>query len=115
MAKVDWPSAEQRTVIGKRIERADGPVKATGAAKYSFDINRPGMLWAKVLPSPHPHAEVVSIDTSAAEKIPGVKAVWKDDAVIGKEVLYVGQIVAAVAAETEEAAAEGRASKCARD
>jgi xanthine dehydrogenase YagR molybdenum-binding subunit len=106
MAKVDWPVAEQRSVLGKPIDRADGPVKATGAAKYSFDINRPGMLWAKVLPSPHAHAEVVSIDGSAAEKIPGVKAVWKDDAVIGKEVLYVGQIVAAVAAETEEAAAE---------
>jgi xanthine dehydrogenase YagR molybdenum-binding subunit len=64
------------------------------------------MLWAKVLTSPHPHAEVVSIDTSAAEKVPGVKAAWKDDAIIGKEVLYVGQIVAAIAAETEEAAAE---------
>ena len=106
MAKVDWPIAEQRSVIGKRVDRADGPVKATGAAKYSFDINRPGMLWAKVLPSPHARAEVVSIDTAAAEKMPGVKAVWKDDAIIGKEVLYVGQIVAAIAAETEEAAAE---------
>lgn len=106
MAKVDWPVAEQRSVIGKRIDRADGPQKTTGAAKYSFDINRPGMLWAKVLPSPYAHAEVVSIDTSAAEKMPGVKAAWKDDAIIGKEVLYVGQIVAAIAAETEEAAAE---------
>jgi xanthine dehydrogenase YagR molybdenum-binding subunit len=106
MAKVDWPIAEQRSVIGKRVDRADGPVKATGAAKYSFDVNRPGMLWAKVLPSPHARAEVVSIDTAAAEKMPGVKAVWKDDAIIGKEVLYAGQIVAAIAAETEEAAAE---------
>ena len=57
MAKVDWPSAEKRTLIGKRIDRVDGPMKATGAAKYSYDINRPGMLWAKVLTSPHPRAE----------------------------------------------------------
>jgi len=106
MAKVDWPAADQRTLIGKRIDRADGAVKATGAAKYSYDINRPNMLWAKVLGSPHAHAEVVSIDTSAAEKMPGVKAAWKDDSLIGKEVLYAGQILAAVAAESEEAATE---------
>jgi xanthine dehydrogenase YagR molybdenum-binding subunit len=112
MAKADWPAADQRTLIGKRIDRVDGPVKATGAAKYSYDINRPGMLWAKVLGSPHAYAEVVSIDTSTAEKIPGVKAAWKDDSLIGLDnagdgkIKYAGQIVAAVAAETEEAAAE---------
>jgi xanthine dehydrogenase YagR molybdenum-binding subunit len=98
MPKAEWPVAEKRTHIGKRIERADGPAKATGAAKYSYDINRPGMLWARLVTSPHPHAEVVSID--------GVKAVWKDEAAIGKEVQYVGQIVAAVAATTEEIATE---------
>src|SRR2546425_291024 len=106
MAKVEWPAADKRSLLGKRIDRADGPVKATGAAKYSYDINRPGMLWAKVLGSPHAHAEVVSIDISSAEKMPGVKAAWKDDSLVGKEVLYAGQILAAVAAETEEAAAE---------
>ncbi len=112
MAKVDWPTADQRTLLGKRVDRADGPVKATGAAKYSYDINRPGMLWAKVLGSPHAHAEVVSIDTSAAEKMPGVKAAWKDDSLLGRDsegdgkIKYAGQILAAVAAETEEAAAE---------
>jgi xanthine dehydrogenase YagR molybdenum-binding subunit len=106
MAKVDWPAIEQRKWIGKRIDRADGPVKATGAAKYSYDINRPGMLWAKPVVSPYARAEVVSIDGSAAEAMPHVKAVWKDESLIGKEVQYVGQIVAAVAAETEEAATE---------
>jgi xanthine dehydrogenase YagR molybdenum-binding subunit len=55
---------------------------------------------------PASHAEVVSIDGSAAEKLPGVKGVWKDEAAIGKEVQYVGQIVAAVAATTEEIATE---------
>jgi xanthine dehydrogenase YagR molybdenum-binding subunit len=112
MAKVDWPASDKRSLIGKRIDRADGPAKSTGAAKYSFDINRPGMLWAKLVVSPHARAEVISIDTSAADKMPGVKATWKDENLIGKDnngngkILYAGQIVAAVAAETEEAAAE---------
>src|SRR4030095_16608101 len=106
MPKAEWPPAEKRKLIGKPIDRADGPAKATGAAKYSFDINRPNMLWAKVVTSPHPRAELVSIDLSEAEKIEGVKGVWKDDALIGKEVQYVGQIVAAVAAATEEIATE---------
>jgi len=104
MAKVDWPAADKRSLIGKHISRTDGPVKATGAAKYSYDINRPGMLWAKVVTSPHAHAEVVSIDTTAAAAIPGVEAVWHDETL--KEVVYVGHIVAAVAARTEEIAQE---------
>src|SRR2546429_466629 len=103
MAKVDWPAADKRTLIGKRIDRIDGPLKATGAAKYSYDINRPGMLWAKVVTSPHAHAEVTGIDTSAAEALPGVKGVWRDTE---KEVRYAGEIVAAVAAVTEEIAEE---------
>ena len=46
MAKVDWPAEDKRALIGKRISRVDSPLKTTGTAKYSFDINRPGMLWA---------------------------------------------------------------------
>jgi xanthine dehydrogenase YagR molybdenum-binding subunit len=103
MAKVDWPAADKRTFIGKRTDRADGPVKATGAAKYSYDLNKPGLLWAKLVTSPHAKADVVNIDLAAAAALPGVKATWKDDL---KEVQYVGQIVAAVAAETEEIATE---------
>lgn len=106
MIKTDWPPAEQRRYIGKRIDRVDGPQKATGAAKYSYDIHPPGMLWAKVVTSPHALAQVVSVDTAAASALPGVKAAWKDDDIIGKDVLYAGQIVAAVAAETEEIANE---------
>jgi xanthine dehydrogenase YagR molybdenum-binding subunit len=106
MAKVDWPAPDKRALIGKRISRADGPVKATGAAKYSYDVNRPGLLYAKLVWSPYARAEVVSVDTSAAAALPGVKAVWKDDALIGKEVNYAGQILAAVAAQTEEIAVE---------
>ncbi len=104
MAKVDWPAADQRSLIGKRISRIDAPLKTTGAAKYSYDINRPGMLWAKVVTCPHAKADFEDIDTSAAEKLPGVKAVWKETET--KSATYVGQIVAAVAAETEEIATE---------
>src|SRR6266487_6243898 len=103
MIKVDWPAAEKRALIGKRIDRVDGPTKTTGAAKYSYDINPPGLLWAKLVTSPHAKAEVVSVDLSAATALPGVKATWKDEL---KEVQYIGQIVAAVAAETEEIATE---------
>jgi xanthine dehydrogenase YagR molybdenum-binding subunit len=106
MAKPQWPEAEKRSLIGKRISRLDGPVKAAGAAKYSFDINRPGMLWAKPVTSPYARAEVVSVDLTDAESMPGVKVAWKDDNLIGKEVQYAGQIVAAVAATTEEIAKE---------
>ena len=106
MAKVDWPAADKRALIGKRISRADGPVKATGAAKYSYDVNRPGLLYAKLVWSPYARAEVVSVDTGPAAALPGVKAVWKDDTLIGKEVNFAGQILAAVAAQTEEIAAE---------
>lgn len=104
MAKVDWPAADKRALIGKRISRVDGPLKTTGAAKYSYDINRPQMLWAKLVTSPHPKAEVKGVDLSAAEALPGVKAVWKEEETTA--VQYCGQIVAAVAAETEEIATE---------
>ena len=106
MAKPQWPAADKRALIGQRISRVDGPLKATGTAKYSFDINRPGMLWAKVVTSPYARAEVVSVDLTAAQAMPGVGVVWKDDNLIGKEVQYAGQIVAAVAAATEEIARE---------
>ena len=103
MADYYWPEPGKRTLIGKRISRLDGPLKASGRAKYTYDVNRPGMLFAKMALSPHAHAKVVSIDTSEVERMPGVKAVH----VIvepGKEVLWAGQEVVAVAAETEEQA-----------
>src|SRR6266853_1614358 len=75
MAEYKWPEAEKRTLIGKRISRLDGPFKVSGRAKYSYDVKRPDMLFGKMLRCPHAHAKIVSIDTSAAEKMPGVKAV----------------------------------------
>ena len=99
--KYPWPA--EPTIIGKRIARLDGPAKVTGQAKYAYDINRPGGLHGRILRSPHPHARVVAIDLSAAEKAPGVKAVM---AVMkpGDRVMFQGEEVAALAAATEEQA-----------
>lgn len=67
--------AEEFSVIGKRVPVSDGFAKVTGQAKYAGDIYLTGMLHAKVLRSPHPHARVLSIDTSKAEALEGVVAV----------------------------------------
>ncbi len=61
--------------VGTRPARPDGIDKVTGRAQYGNDITAPGMLWAKVLRSPHAHARILSIDTSAAEALPGVRAI----------------------------------------
>ena len=61
-------------VIGKNIPRYDGFYKATGSATYVGDLEFPGMLYAKVLRSPHPHAKILNLDISEAEKYPGVMA-----------------------------------------
>lgn len=98
-----WP--KERRVIGTKVSRVDGPVKATGIAKYSYDINRPGMLHGVMLRCPHAHAKLTAIDATAAEKMPGVKAVHLI-AEVGKELFYAGEEVAAVAADTEEHAAD---------
>jgi CO/xanthine dehydrogenase Mo-binding subunit len=100
----------------------DGLDKVTGAARYTFDVTLPGMLHAKVLRSPHPHARIVAIDTSKAGALPGVGAVVtgrdaarlpdpyygvaiRDQPVIAiDKVRYVGDMVAAVAAVDEETA-----------
>src|SRR5215217_5159043 len=67
-----WP--KKRRLLGTKVKRLDGPEKATGRAKYSYDVNRPGMLHGAILRSPHAHAKIKSIDTSAAKKTPGFKA-----------------------------------------
>ena len=61
--------------IGKRTPRPDGADKVTGRAAYAADTTMPGMIWGKVLRSPHAHARIKSIDTSKAEALPGVAAV----------------------------------------
>lgn len=103
MAEYNWPEAGNRKLIGKRISRLDGPDKVRGAAKYCADYKRPGMLYGKVLRSPYARARIVSIDTSAAEKMPGVKAIHIVQAA-GKELQWQGAEIVAVAAVSEEIA-----------
>ncbi|HKM90306.1 MAG TPA: xanthine dehydrogenase family protein molybdopterin-binding subunit [Candidatus Acidoferrales bacterium] len=103
MADYHWPPADKRFLIGKSFNRVDGPVKSSGRAKYTYDVNRPGLLYGKMALSPHAHARVKSIDTSAAEKMPGVRAVLVMFEP-GKEVLWAGQEIVALAADTEEQA-----------
>ena len=73
-------------VIGKRLPRIDAWEKATGEAVYVSDFKRPGMLTAKVLRSTIPHGRILDIDTSKAERLPGVKAVitGKDGPGVGR-------------------------------
>jgi xanthine dehydrogenase YagR molybdenum-binding subunit len=103
MAEYKWPEADKRTLIGKRISRIDGPQKVSGRAKYSFDINRPGMLFGKIVRCPHAHAKVKSIDSSAAERMPGVKALHVM-AAPGTELFWAGASVLALAAVDEPTA-----------
>jgi len=101
--KYNWP--DPRAVLGTSVKRLDGPDKVTGRAKYTFDVNRPGMIYGRIVRSPHPHARVMAVDLSAAQKAPGVKAaiVWRQpgDAQTS-QVMFQGDEVAAVAADTEE-------------
>jgi 4-hydroxybenzoyl-CoA reductase alpha subunit len=108
------------TVIGRRMRKTDGLAKSTGRARYTDDITLPGMLHGKILRSPHPHARILSIDTSAAQALPGVFAVvtghemptpygiivWTPDeqALATDKVRYIGDGVAAVAAVDEDTA-----------
>ncbi len=116
---------EAFSVIGKRLPRIDALAKATGEAIYTTDVSLPRMLYGKILRSPHPHARILDIDTSRAERFPGVKGVitWKDIGADKKrsfygaiqpdeypfavdKVRFIGDEVAAVAAVNEECAQE---------
>lgn len=104
--------------IGKSVSKADGIRKATGDLRYVDDIKMPNMLYAAVKRSPYPHAKIISIDTSKAKELKGVKVIITGEDVPNKvgshlgdktflaldTVRYVGEGVAAVAAETEEIA-----------
>src|SRR6185437_10502535 len=102
--KYTWPDAGERTLIGKRVSRVDGPAKSSGRAKYTYDVHRPGMLYGKVVRCPYAHAKVSSVDTSAAEKMPGVVAVHVIQSP-GTEIHWAGDDIVVVAA-TDEGAAE---------
>jgi xanthine dehydrogenase YagR molybdenum-binding subunit len=99
--KYAWP--EKPAIIGISVKRLDGPDKVTGRAKYTFDINRPGMIYGRIIRSPYPHARIMAIDLSEAQKAPGVRAALEHKQA-GGQVMYQGDAVAAVAADTEDRA-----------
>ena len=74
-------AAAEFSVMGRSPQRLDGPAKVTGAAQYAGDLRRPGMLYARVLRPPAHGATLASLDTAAAEKLPGVTVVRRDDLV----------------------------------
>jgi xanthine dehydrogenase YagR molybdenum-binding subunit len=90
-------------LLGKKISRVDGPVKVSGRAKYTFDYNPDGLLAGKILRCPYAHARIVSIDTAAAEKMSGVKAVQIIQKP-GTEVFWAADEVVGVAAVDEQTA-----------
>lgn len=113
---------KQLSVVGKSVLRRDARAKVLGREEFCVDIKLPGMLHAKVLGSPYPHAKIVALDASAAEKLPGVRCVVteqdapkkltgtgtvRDMPILARGVVrYIGEPVAAVAATTLEAAEE---------
>jgi xanthine dehydrogenase YagR molybdenum-binding subunit len=101
--KYDWPAAGDRELIGKSIDRIDGPAKSSGRAKYTYDVHPAGMLYGRMLTCPYAHAKITSIDTSAAEKHPGVKGVLVIQNV-GTEIQWAGDEIVALAAVSESAA-----------
>ncbi len=114
------------SVINTPVHNIDGVAKITGRAEYTFDVKLPRMLYGKILRSPYPHAKIIHIDTSKAEKLSGVKAVvtgkdtlgikqgiWRrfkelcDEEILARSrVRYIGEPVAAVAAIDEDTAEE---------
>ncbi|MBX7151235.1 xanthine dehydrogenase family protein molybdopterin-binding subunit [bacterium] len=101
-----WDGADQLKFIGGKTTRNDGIDKVTGKAKYTFDIQLPGMLYAAFLRSSHSAAVVKSIDISKAEKYPGVKAVMSVTEQWPMAVRFAGQEILAIAAETQHQAEE---------
>ncbi len=79
MAENGTNGTNGQAYVGTRTIRPDGVDKVTGRARFGADFNLPGQLIGKVLRSPHPHARIISIDTSKAEALPGVKAVITRD------------------------------------
>ncbi len=113
----------QFQVLNTRAPRLDAPAKATGQAKYADDLQMPGMLYAAILQSPVAHAKILNIDTSKAEKLPGVRAVvtskeaglvkygvsparYDETLFAHDKVRYVGDEIAAVAAVDQATALE---------
>ncbi len=114
-----WGASADLKIVGKPTPRVDGRERVTGGAQYTYDVTLPGMLVAAGLRSPYPHARVVAVDTAAAERASGVRAVFSrfnaaglinpanKRPIFAEEVLFQGQEVALVVAETREQAEDG--------
>lgn len=98
-----WDASARLTVVGQPAPRLDGPAKVSGAARYTHDVRLPGLLHAAVLRSPHPCATLEALDLAPARAAPGVRAVLAL-AKPGDRLLFAGQDLAAVAAETPQQA-----------
>jgi len=97
----DLDNVPQFEHMGRPRPRIEAPLKVTGKAKYTFDVKLPGMLYGRMIGASVPAAEILEIDTSKAEALPGVKAVWTTDS---RVVRFAGQDVAAVAAVSPDVA-----------
>jgi xanthine dehydrogenase YagR molybdenum-binding subunit len=98
-----WGPNDKHTLLNHRLTRVDGPLKVAGVARYTYDQRLPGMLYGRILRCPHGHARVTKLDTEAAAKIPGVKAIVQAPLT---ELRFAGAPVAAVAATTPEIAGD---------
>src|SRR5437870_1961466 len=96
-----WGPNDKHTLLNHRLTRVDGPIKVSGAARYSYDVRVPNMLYGRILRCPHAHARLTKFDASAASNIAGVKAIIQSPL---KEYRFAGSPVAAVAAVTPEIA-----------
>lgn len=107
MAATPWKPASEMTHITKDTVRVDAVAKVTGKAKFAYDVLPHDALIGRFVTSPYPNCKAIKVDTSAAEALPGVKAVWVDPAVAdagGKVCRIAGEFVAAVAATTSDIA-----------
>ncbi len=113
MAKTNysWPTRKESRLIGKSHSRIDGFEKATGEAKYTYDVNLKDQLIVRCLASPHGHFRITKLNTKPAERVDGVVHVHLfPHAQVGKEIQWAGELLVAVAAESEAAAREGVAA-----
>ena len=99
----EWGDPKESSLIGKYVQRLSGPSKVTGKAKYTYDVNLPGMLYGRILRSHVPRGILTAINLEDARSVSGVKAVI---ALIkeGAQIRYEGQEIAAVAAATPDIA-----------
>ncbi len=93
-----WDLDTKYRVVGTDLDRIDAIAKVTGRARYAYDVNRPGMLYAVMVRSPHPKGRLTALDLEKVKAMPGVRAAIPVKE-IGNRVRFVGDPIAAIAAE----------------